>query len=90
MKTLLSPHSNMQGILSGKSIKFHKSSAISSEQDRKEEERKSRLLKMKEINKNYANPFIPPPKISAKSYIVAEVAEGKIKPVVCYNSKNSQ
>lgn len=45
---------------------------------------------MKEINKNYAGPFNPPPRISAKSYIVCEVVSGSLKPVVCYNSKNSQ
>jgi|JI9StandDraft_2_1071091.scaffolds.fasta_scaffold301799_1 serine-type D-Ala-D-Ala carboxypeptidase (penicillin-binding protein 5/6) len=45
---------------------------------------------MKEISKNYAGPFIPPPKISAKSYIICEIKPEGIKPVICYNSKNSQ
>ena len=30
---------------------------------------------MKQISKNYAKPFNPPPKITAKSYIVSEVTE---------------
>lgn len=46
---------------------------------------------MKEISKNYAGPFIPPPKISAKSYIICESKKSEgIRPIICYNSKNSQ
>ena len=45
---------------------------------------------MKEINKNYCKPFNPPPKLTAKSYIVCESINHLLKPIVCYNSKNSQ
>lgn len=46
---------------------------------------------MKEINKNYAKPFVPPPKITAKSYIICETKDDdNLKVIVSFNSKNSQ
>jgi D-alanyl-D-alanine carboxypeptidase len=78
-------------MLSGKSIKFHRANTFSFEKDKRaEEEKKAKLEKMKEINKNYSGPFTPPPKLTAKSYIVCEKGTDSVRPIVCFNSKNSQ
>lgn len=63
-----------------------------SNQKQIEEEKKAKLSLMKEINKNYAKPFNPPPKITAKSYIICETKDNEenLRVVVSYNSKNSQ
>lgn len=63
-----------------------------SNQKQVEEEKKAKLSLMKEINKNYAKPFVPPPKITAKSYIICETKDNEenLRVVVSYNSKNSQ
>ena len=90
-QVLNSPHMTKSSGVSGKSLKFHRANTVNFERDKRiEEERKIKIQKMKEINKNYAGPFNPPPKISAKSYIICEVFSSNIKPIGCYNSKNSQ
>ena len=55
-------------------------------------ERHCKVELRREINKNYRHPFVPPPKLTAKSYIIYEV---KPKPqestiVVSLNSKSGQ
>ena len=45
----------------------------------------------RQINRNYRRPFVPPPKITAKSYIILEVKYNSQEPVVVtsFNSKTS-
>jgi D-alanyl-D-alanine carboxypeptidase len=54
--------------------------------------KKLKLSLRKEINKNYTKHFIPPPKLTAKSYIIYEVKQRRedSKVIVSFNSKNSQ
>jgi hypothetical protein len=56
------------------------------------EEKQQKINLRREINRNYTKPFQPPPKITAKSYIIYELLEkgssGRV--VVSFNSKNSQ
>ena len=37
---------------------------------REEAERRNKLSMRKQINRNYTKPYMPPPKVSAKSYII--------------------
>jgi hypothetical protein len=75
----------------GKSLKLQKFFLGSQERERHlEEQKRAKIIKIKEINKNYARIFVPPPKITAKSYIVCEALPEGMKVVVSYNSKNAQ
>jgi D-alanyl-D-alanine carboxypeptidase len=53
---------------------------------------KIKLSVRKEINKNYTKHFMPPPKLTAKAYIIYEVKPIKeeSRVIVAFNSKNSQ
>lgn len=52
-----------------------------------EEERKNKIAFRKELHRQYRKVFEPPPKISAKSYIVYEIHEGTVKVHCTFNSK---
>ena len=53
--------------------------------------REQKIAMRREIHRNYRKPFVPPPKITAKSYVIYEAKKSSDEPNVLasFNSKTS-